>query len=396
MYEKTRLLDSFCYFCESLHGIMDERRKIEEPVSAEFERFNKDFEASLRSETTRLQSAIDVILNSTGKHVRPLLVLLTAKVCGQVTDNTINSAVLLELLHTATLIHDDVIDETKQRRGVPSLNAIFDNRISVLVGDYVLSTALIRSIQTGDLRIVGIISNLGRDLSEGEIKQLETAEESILDENCYLQVIKKKTATLLSACTEIGAISSGASAEVIALCREFGEYLGYCFQIKDDIFDYFKEANIGKPTGNDIREGKVTLPLLYALRQGREEEAARYLDMILRKDFGAENVDSLIEFAKANGGIEYAEARNKHVVFHLRDGRDIEALEPFRSVEDRLAQNATFFKCHRSYQVNLRNIDHFNRTEIVMRSGACIPLARSCKQGFQDAYFAVRFEGGRR
>lgn len=135
MYEKTRLLDSFCYFCESLHGIMDERRKIEEPVSAEFERFNKDFEASLRSETTRLQSAIDVILNSTGKHVRPLLVLLTAKVCGQVTDNTINSAVLLELLHTATLIHDDVIDETKQRRGVPSLNAIFDNRISVLVGD---------------------------------------------------------------------------------------------------------------------------------------------------------------------------------------------------------------------------------------------------------------------
>lgn len=189
---------------------MDERRKIEEPVSAEFERFNKDFEASLRSETTRLQSAIDVILNSTGKHVRPLLVLLTAKVCGQVTDNTINSAVLLELLHTATLIHDDVIDETKQRRGVPSLNAIFDNRISVLVGDYVLSTALIRSIQTGDLRIVGIISNLGRDLSEGEIKQLETAEESILDENCYLQVIKKKTATLLSACTEIGAISSGA------------------------------------------------------------------------------------------------------------------------------------------------------------------------------------------
>ena len=184
---------------------MDERRKIEEPVSAEFERFNKDFEASLRSETTRLQSAIDVILNSTGKHVRPLLVLLTAKVCGQVTDNTINSAVLLELLHTATLIHDDVIDETKQRRGVPSLNAIFDNRISVLVGDYVLSTALIRSIQTGDLRIVGIISNLGRDLSEGEIKQLETAEESILDENCYLQVIKKKTATLLSACTEIGA-----------------------------------------------------------------------------------------------------------------------------------------------------------------------------------------------
>lgn len=289
---------------------MDERRKIEEPVAVEFQRFNDDFADSLRSETHRLQSAIDTILHSTGKHVRPLLVLLTAKACGQVTENTINSAVLLELLHTATLIHDDVIDETKQRRGVPSLNAIFDNRISVLVGDYILSTALIRSIRTGDLRIIGIVSNLGRDLSEGEIKQLETAEESILDEACYMQVIRKKTATLLSACTEIGALSAGASSEQVAVCRRFGEYLGYCFQIKDDIFDYFKEANIGKPTGNDIREGKVTLPLLYALRQ-EGDAARRYLDMILSKDFSTANIEALITFAKQHGGIEYAEQRMK-------------------------------------------------------------------------------------
>lgn len=287
---------------------MDERRKIEEPVVNEFKRFNDDFADSLRSETCRLQSAIDTILNSTGKHVRPLLVLLTAKACGQVTDNTINSAVLLELLHTATLIHDDVIDETKQRRGVSSLNAIFDNRISVLVGDYVLSTALIRSIRTADLRIIGIVSNLGRDLSEGEIKQLETAEESILDESCYMQVIKKKTATLLSACTEIGAISANAPMEQVAICRRFGEYLGYCFQIKDDIFDYFKEAHIGKPTGNDIREGKVTLPLLYALKK-EGGESRRYLDMILTKDFSTENIEALIEFAKISGGIEYAAER---------------------------------------------------------------------------------------
>lgn len=285
---------------------MDERRKIEEPVAVEFQRFNDDFADSLRSETHRLQSAIDTILHSTGKHVRPLLVLLTAKACGQVTANTINSAVLLELLHTATLIHDDVIDETKQRRGVPSLNAIFDNRISVLVGDYVLSTALIRSIQTGDLRIIGIVSNLGRDLSEGEIKQLETAEESILDEACYMQVIRKKTAMLLSACTEIGALSAQASPEQVAVCRQFGEYLGYCFQIKDDIFDYFKEANIGKPTGNDIREGKVTLPLLYAL-QKEGDAADRYRNMILSKDFSAANIEALIAFAKECGGIEYAE-----------------------------------------------------------------------------------------
>mgnify|MGYP000788211628 CR=1 FL=1 len=288
---------------------MDNRRKIEEAVSEEFRRFNDEFDASLRSETRRLQAAIDQILNATGKHVRPLLVLLTAKMCGQVTNDTINSAVLLELLHTATLIHDDVIDETKQRRGLPSLNAIFDNRISVLVGDYVLSTALIRSIRTGNLRIIGIVSNLGRDLSEGEIKQLETAEESILDEACYMQVIRKKTAMLLSACTEIGAISSGASDELIDKCREFGEYLGFAFQIKDDIFDYFKEANIGKPTGNDIREGKITLPLLFALREGRREEAGRCLRIIKEKDFSVENIDLLIDFAKANGGIEYAEMR---------------------------------------------------------------------------------------
>lgn len=288
---------------------MNDRSKIEEPVAVEFKRFNDEFAASLRSETNRLQSAIDQILNASGKHVRPLLVLLAAKACGQVTEHTINSAVLLELLHTATLIHDDVIDETKQRRGIPSLNAIFDNRISVLVGDYVLSTALIRSIQTGNLQIIGIVSNLGRDLSEGEIKQLETAEESILDEACYMQVIRKKTALLLSACAEIGAISAGATPELTAICREFGEYLGYCFQIKDDIFDYFKDANIGKPTGNDIREGKITLPLLYALKAGGREEAADCLEIIHQKDFSSENIDRLIQFAKANGGIEYAEQR---------------------------------------------------------------------------------------
>lgn len=289
---------------------MKDRSNIEQPVVVEFKRFNDEFAASLRSETTRLQSAIDQILKASGKHVRPLLVLLAAKACGGVTENTINSAVFLELLHTATLIHDDVIDETKQRRGVPSLNAIFDNRVSVLVGDYVLSSALIRSIQTGNLKIIGIVSGLGRDLSEGEIKQLETAEESIIDEACYMQVIRKKTAMLLSACAEIGAISANASDEMVKKCRDFGEYLGYSFQIKDDIFDYFKEANIGKPTGNDIREGKVTLPLLYALRTAKQtEEVERYLRIIKEKDFSTENIEELIAFAKANGGIEYAEKR---------------------------------------------------------------------------------------
>lgn len=300
------LLVSFCYFCTSFSA-MDIKNKIEESVAGELKRFNDEFADALKSDTHRLQAAIDHIQLSTGKHIRPLLLLLTAKACGNVTKKSINSAVLLELLHTATLIHDDVIDETKQRRGVPSLNAIFDNRISVLVGDYVLSSALIRSISTQDLRIIAIVSSLGRDLADGEIKQLEAAEEVILDEGCYLQVIKKKTATLLSACTEIGAISADADVLLIEKFRQIGENLGYAFQIKDDIFDYYHDANIGKPTGNDIREGKVTLPLLHTLLHSDAPEVAELKSILVRKDFTQENIDRLIEFAKVSGGIEYAE-----------------------------------------------------------------------------------------
>jgi octaprenyl-diphosphate synthase len=291
---------------------MNTRSKIEEPVAKEFQQFNDEFANSLKSETRRLQSAIIQIQHAVGKHVRPLLVLLTAKACGKITEHTINAAVLLELLHTATLIHDDVIDETKERRGLPSLNAIFDNRVSVLVGDYILSSALIRAIQTRNLQIISIVSNLGRDLSEGEIKQLETAEESIVDEEAYMQVIKKKTATLLSACTEIGAICADAPADVIEKSKLLGEYLGYAFQIKDDIFDYYKNIDLGKPTGNDIREGKVTLPLLFAIHNAEPSEVETYMTLIRSKEFTPAQVDQLIDFAIRKGGIEYAENRMRH------------------------------------------------------------------------------------
>ncbi|MDH6342975.1 octaprenyl-diphosphate synthase [Parabacteroides sp. PFB2-12] len=288
---------------------MSDLKNIEQPVVKELMQFQAEFAASLRSAVPYLQQATDVILQKNGKHIRPLLVFLTAKTCGNINDETVNSAVFLELLHTATLIHDDVIDETKQRRGAPSLNAIFDNRVAVLVGDYVLSTALLRSIMAGNLRIVNIISTIGRELSEGELKQLEVAEEIILDEAVYMEVIRKKTASLLAACTEIGAISANASDEFSRISREIGENLGYCFQIKDDIFDYFTESNIGKPTGNDIREGKVTLPLLYALRTGRREEAEKACQMLIQRDFSPENIQFLLDWAKASGGIEYARER---------------------------------------------------------------------------------------
>jgi len=288
---------------------MVELRKIEAPVSEELKCFLEDFESSLRTSTPLLQDAVDIILHSNGKHVRPLLVLLTAKACGQITNEAINSAVLLELLHTATLLHDDVIDETKQRRGVPSLNAIFDNRVAVLTGDFILSASVLRSIQSGNLRVVSIVSGLGKELSEGELAQLDTAEKIILNEECYFEVIRKKTAALLSACTEIGSISSGANEDTIALCKAIGENLGYCFQIKDDIFDYDKKAKVGKPTGNDIREGKITLPLLHALKTAPKEESSVLLDIINTKDYTEKNIDFLISFAKQYNGIEYAEKR---------------------------------------------------------------------------------------
>lgn len=331
------LLISFCYFCTSF-CTMDIRTKIEEPVKEELKRFNQEFSDALKSDTRTLQLAIDHLQHSTGKHIRPLLLLLTAKASGSITDNSINSAILLELLHTATLIHDDVIDETKQRRGVPSVNALFDNRISVLVGDYVLSTALIRSIATQDLRIIGIVSNLGRDLADGEIKQLETAEDMILDEDCYMQVIRKKTAVLLSACTEIGAITAGAGQSLIDKFRSFGENLGYAFQIKDDIFDYFKDSDIGKPTGNDIREGKITLPLLFALRNCPEDLRSVSHEMIRNREFTEHNIETLIQLAKDYKGIEYAgqkmaEYKDKALAI-LNDMPDSEAIEGLRLLAD--------------------------------------------------------------
>ncbi|MCD7938442.1 MAG: polyprenyl synthetase family protein [Tannerellaceae bacterium] len=303
---------------------MDVRKIIEEPIAEELIRFKKEFADSLRSDTFRLQEAIDKILAYSGKHIRPLLVLLVAKSTGGITQQTFDSAIMLELLHTSSLVHDDVIDETKVRRGQPSLNAIFDNRVSVLVGDYILSSALIRSTMTNNMDIIRIVSDVGRHLAEGEIQQMQTADETILDEACYMEVIRKKTAVLLSACTEIGAISAGACDEWVQAARLFGEYIGICFQIKDDIFDYYPNANIGKPTGNDIREGKVTLPLLYALRQEEQEGGATYLELVRRKEFTPEHVETLIEFAKVKGGVEYAEKVMKE--YRLKA---IEVLETF-------------------------------------------------------------------
>ena len=239
-----------------------------------------------------------------GKKLRPILLLLTAKALGEVNDKTYHGAVTIELLHTATLIHDDVVDDSHMRRGQPSLNSVFDNRKTVLCGDYYLSSALTQSVLTGDLEIVSIIANLGKKLAEGELQQLIIADGGVIEEEEYFNVIRKKTASLLSACMKIGALTVGADRKVVNQFSELGELIGMSVQLRDDIFDYFDD-DIGKPTGTDIREGKITLPLLHALQNADAVDIQHAHSIVRNKDFTDENISYLIDFAKQNGGIDY-------------------------------------------------------------------------------------------
>ena len=283
---------------------MDKKLLIAKPVANELEKFNSLYKESVFSNNIRIQEIIDYIMKSDGKRIRPILLLLAAKACGTINNTTYNAAITIELLHTASLIHDDVVDESKIRRGTASINAIYDNKMAVLAGDYFLSTALIKSVITGNIDIISNISGLGRDLAEGELNQLSLVKELILDEDEYFHVIKKKTASLMSVCMRIGAMSVDASQEDVNKFAHLGELLGLCFQLRDDIFDYFTDA-IGKPTGNDIREGKITLPLLYSIKNASEEDKKELLSIIYSYDYTNSNIQKLIDYAKDNGGINY-------------------------------------------------------------------------------------------
>lgn len=283
---------------------MDKRLFIAKPITEELKEFEANFAHSVSSSNQRIQEIIDYMMQSDGKKIRPILLLLAAKASGDINQITYNSAITLELLHTASLIHDDVVDESLLRRGRPSMNAVYDNKVAVLAGDYYLSTALMKSVMTSNIEIISIISDLGRRLAEGELNQLSLVKELILDEKEYFEVIKKKTASLLSVCMKVGAISTGASRADIDMYAKLGETLGMIFQMRDDIFDYYS-AEVGKPTGNDIREGKVTLPLLYAIETASLEEKEIYTKIIFAKDFTDEHVEQLIQFAIAKGGVEY-------------------------------------------------------------------------------------------
>ena len=285
---------------------MDRSSLIIAPIIGEMEDFKRLFGESLSSSNLLLQQVIAHIRQKNGKMMRPMLVLLAAKLLDEVKPATLHAAASLELLHTASLVHDDVVDDSTERRGQLSVNALFNNKVAVLAGDYLLATALVQAGLTRSLGIVDLISALGRELAEGELLQLSNVRNEKFSEEVYFEVIHKKTAALFAACTKAGALSVGADAEKTEFLRRFGEYIGLCFQIRDDIFDYYESKEIGKPTGNDMLEGKLTLPVLYALNSTCDKEASALAVRVKAGKATADEIARLITFAKQHGGIEYA------------------------------------------------------------------------------------------
>jgi octaprenyl-diphosphate synthase len=283
------------------------------PVQKELDAFERLYGEALQPSVADFRLMLDFIAGKNGKRIRPLILILSAKLCGKTTPETLKYAVILELLHTATLIHDDVVDDTRERRGQPSVMAQFDNRRAVLLGDYLLSQAIVQGVETQNLRILAILADLAQNLSEGELMQLMAPSNSSIDEQRYFEIIRKKTAILLASCSEMGAISAGADAEKTKILRTVGNNLGLCFQLKDDVFDYFEQGELGKPTGNDFREGKISLPLIYALRVAPAGQSAPMMDLLRKQDFSSENIQRLIDFAKEYRGIEYTYGKMQQI-----------------------------------------------------------------------------------
>lgn len=286
---------------------MDYLSLIKEPISAELEDFISLFNQSLSHDEGLLSQVLVHIRQRGGKRMRPMLILLMAKNFGRVSSVTQHAAVGLELLHTASLVHDDVVDESCERRGQASVNALYDNKVSVLVGDFILSTALLYVSKTHSEVIVRYLSELGRTLSDGEILQLTNIQNEAITETAYYEIIKRKTAALFEACAAIGAESAGASHDDVEEARKFGQNLGIIFQIRDDIFDYYDSKEIGKPTGNDMLEGKLTLPVIYALKSTGNAEMMMLARKVKAREVKQSEINQLVAFTKENGGIEYAD-----------------------------------------------------------------------------------------
>ncbi len=290
---------------------MSRLEDIKKPVKEQIAEFEQVFKKSMKSKIPLLDKVTRYILKRKGKQMRPLFVFLTANMIdsGSVSRSTYHAASLIELLHTATLIHDDVVDDSYERRGFFSLNALWKNKISVLVGDYLLSQGLLLAIDNSEFNLLRIVSNATREMSEGELLQIEKARRLDIQEPVYFEIIRKKTASLIASCCAAGASSAGANNETIEKMRLFGENAGIAFQIKDDLFDYQKTRKTGKPNGIDIKEQKMTLPLIYMLGQVSALERRKHIHTIKRKNEDSESVAKLINQVNESGGIEYAQTR---------------------------------------------------------------------------------------
>ena len=297
---------------------MDYLSLIKQPIEQDLNDFIQLFNESLPHTDNLLGSVLTHIRQRGGKRMRPILILLTAKNFGKVSQVTLNAAIGLELLHTASLVHDDVVDESSERRGQASVNATYDNKVAVLVGDYILSTALLKVSLTDNQKIIQLLAELGRTLAAGEILQLSNIQNQEFSEDVYYQIINNKTAALFEACAKIGALSAGASEEEIVAAAKFGQNIGMIFQIRDDIFDYFDSKEIGKPTGNDMVEGKLTLPVIYALNNSSYESMNTLARKVKAGTINSDEIAVLVEFTKECGGIEYAERRMEEIAEESR------------------------------------------------------------------------------
>jgi octaprenyl-diphosphate synthase len=287
---------------------MSKLNQIQQPIAKEIKEFEPRFRASMKSRVSLLDKIMHYIIKRKGKQMRPMFVFLSAKVFGETTDSTYRAAAMIELLHTATLVHDDVVDDSNMRRGFWSINAVWKNKIAVLVGDYLLSKGLLLAVENEEFELLKIMSNSVREMSEGELLQIEKARKLNITEEVYYDIIRQKTATLIASCCASGANSVGQNKEVIEKMRQFGELTGIAFQIKDDLFDYGSNGDtIGKPTAIDIKEKKMTLPLIYVLSKASNSDKKRIINIIKKHNENTKKVKEVVDFVVKNGGLEYAQ-----------------------------------------------------------------------------------------
>jgi octaprenyl-diphosphate synthase len=287
--------------------------ELQAPIANELEYFEKHFQSSLRSKVALLDKIMLYLLKNKGKRIRPMFVFLTANVCGSIQPATYRAAALIELLHTATLVHDDVVDDSDKRRGFFSINALWKNKIAVLIGDYLLSRGLLMAIDAGDFDLLKIVSEAVRQMSEGELLQIQKARTMNIDEPVYFDIIRQKTASLIASCCACGAASATQDKEVIDRMKLFGEKVGIAFQIKDDLLDY-SGAYSGKPTGIDIKEKKMTLPLIHTLNKASLSDRRMIINIVKNHNYNEEKVKWLMEAVVQKGGITYAEKKMNAIV----------------------------------------------------------------------------------